>query len=169
MDSWWVAVASTHKLGAYMITTMVPTSRERERTITLETIPVEFECCSFWTLRWSHFLGLFSLLYWIRLQSSSSLVLQKYFTHFSINIIKSKYLCRVNNCLNDNLHCYHFHFKMQECVCPYLKVGELWVIKVRVDVQCGSHHQKRFKLVQGGADVASEAQTPYFQKSLQVK
>lgn len=52
---------------------------------------------------------------------------------------------------------------------PYLKVGELGVVEVRVNVQRGAHHQQRFKLVQGRADVASEAQTPDFQKSLQVK
>lgn len=52
---------------------------------------------------------------------------------------------------------------------PYLKVCELWVIKVWVDVQCCAHHQQRFKLVQGRADVSSKAQTPYFQKSLKVK
>lgn len=58
---------------------------------------------------------------------------------------------------------------MCACAHPYLKVGELRVVEVRVDVQCGAHHQQRFKLVQGGADVAGEAQTPDFQKSLQVK
>lgn len=51
------------------------------------------------------------------------------------------------------------------CVYPYLKVGELRVVKVRVDVQRGAHHQQRFKLVQRGADVAGEAQAPDFQKS----
>lgn len=52
---------------------------------------------------------------------------------------------------------------------PYLKVGELRVVEVGVDVQRGAHHQQRLKLVQGGADVAGEAQTPDFQKSFQVK
>ncbi len=56
-----------------------------------------------------------------------------------------------------------------ECVHPYLKVGELRVVEVRVDVQRGSNHQQRFKLVQWGAYVAGEAQTPDFQQSLQVK
>lgn len=52
---------------------------------------------------------------------------------------------------------------------PYLEVGELWVIEVGVDVQRGAHHQQRFKLVQRGADVASETETPDLQKSFQVK
>lgn len=52
---------------------------------------------------------------------------------------------------------------------PYLKVSELRVVKVRVDVQSGAHHQERLELVQGGADVAGEAQAPDFQQSLQVK
>lgn len=52
---------------------------------------------------------------------------------------------------------------------PYLKVGELRVVEVRVDVERGAHNQQRFKLVQGRADVASEAQTPDFQKGLQIK
>lgn len=34
-----------------------------------------------------------------------------------------------------------------EFVYPYLEVGELRVIKVGVDVQCGAHHQQRLKLV----------------------
>lgn len=38
------------------------------------------------------------------------------------------------------------------CVCifeyPYLKIGELGVVEVRVDVQGGAHHQQRLKLVQ---------------------
>ncbi len=58
---------------------------------------------------------------------------------------------------------------MCACVYPYLKVGELGVVEVRVDVQRGAHHQQRFKLVQGGADVAGEAKTPDFQKRFQVK
>lgn len=53
--------------------------------------------------------------------------------------------------------------------CPYLKVSELWVVEVRVNVQSGAHHQKRLELVQGGADVAGEAQAPNFQQSLQVE
>lgn len=43
------------------------------------------------------------------------------------------------------------------------------MVEVGVDVQRGAHHQQRFKLVQGGADVAGEAQTPDLQKSFQVK
>lgn len=46
---------------------------------------------------------------------------------------------------------------MHVVVQPYLKVGKLGMVEVRVDVQSGSHHQQRFKLVQRGADVASEA------------
>lgn len=36
-------------------------------------------------------------------------------------------------------------------------------------MQSGAHHQKRLELVQGGADVAGEAQAPDFQQSLQVE
>lgn len=53
--------------------------------------------------------------------------------------------------------------------CPYLKVSKLWVVEVRVNVQSGAHHQKWLELVQGGADVAGEAQAPDFQQSLQVE
>lgn len=51
----------------------------------------------------------------------------------------------------------------------HLKVGELGVVEVRVDVQRGAHHQQQLKLVQGGADVAGEAETPDLQESFQVK
>ena len=43
------------------------------------------------------------------------------------------------------------------------------MIEVRVDVQRGPHHQQRLKLVQRGADVTREAQTPDLQQRLQVK
>lgn len=62
----------------------------------------------------------------------------------------------------------HVH-PVNMCVCTYLKVGELRVVEVGVDVQRGAHHQQGLKLVQGGADVAGEAQAPDLQKSLQVK
>lgn len=52
---------------------------------------------------------------------------------------------------------------------PHLKVGELGMVEIGVDVKRGAHHQQRFKLVQGGADVASEAKAPDLQKSFQVK
>ena len=58
---------------------------------------------------------------------------------------------------------------VRACVCVYLEVGELRVIEVRVDVQRGPHHQERLKLVQRGADVTREAQTPDLQHGLQVK
>ena len=52
---------------------------------------------------------------------------------------------------------------------PYLKVRKLGVVEIGVDVQRGANHQQRFKLVQRGADVASETETPDLQQSFQVK
>lgn len=43
------------------------------------------------------------------------------------------------------------------------------MVEVGINVQSGAHHQERLKLVQGGADVAGEAQAPDFQQSLQVE
>lgn len=55
------------------------------------------------------------------------------------------------------------------CMNTNLKIGELGVIEIWVDMQGGAHHEQQFKLVQGGAKVAGKAQTPYLQKSFQVK
>ena len=51
----------------------------------------------------------------------------------------------------------------------YLEVCELWMVEVWVNMQRGAHHKQRLKLVQRGADVASESQAPDFQKSFQIK
>lgn len=66
-------------------------------------------------------------------------------------------------------NCLYLHVNTYAYVHLYLKVGELGVVEVWVDVQRSPHHQQRLKLVQRGTDVTSKAKTPDLQKSFQVE
>lgn len=72
---------------------------------------------------------------------------------FAASVLHGTDKCVWNHAFSIKIHEMFMHVVVQ----PYLKVGKLGMVEVRVDVQSGSHHQQRFKLVQRGADVASEA------------
>lgn len=72
---------------------------------------------------------------------------------FTASVLHGTDKCVRNHAFSIKIHEMFMHVVVQ----PYLKVGKLGMVEVRVDVQSGSHHQQRFKLVQRGADVASEA------------